>query len=81
MIFYESPYRLVKTLEQLAEYFGPGRMCSVAREISKVHEEHRRGTLAEVSAWFREHEPKGEIVLIVAGADQSGKKPAGNDDE
>lgn len=81
MIFYESPYRLVKTLEQLAEYFGPGRMCSVAREISKVHEEHRRGTLAEVSAWFREHEPKGEIVLIVAGAGQSGKKPAGNDDE
>lgn len=81
MIFYESPYRLVRTLEQLAEYFGPGRMCSVAREISKVHEEHRRGTLAEVSAWFREHEPKGEIVLIVAGADLSGKKPAGNDDE
>lgn len=81
MIFYESPYRLVKTLEQLAEYFGPGRMCSVAREISKVHEEHRRGTLAEVSAWFREHEPKGEIVLIVAGADLSGEKPAGNDDE
>ena len=81
MIFYESPYRLVKTLEQLAEYFGPERMCSVAREISKVHEEHRRGTLAEVSVWFREHEPKGEIVLIVAGADLPGKKPAGNDDE
>lgn len=68
MIFYESPYRLVKTLEQFVEYFGPDRDCSVAREISKVHEEHRRGTLAEVLEWFREHEPKGEIVMVVAGA-------------
>ncbi|MCQ2142420.1 MAG: 16S rRNA (cytidine(1402)-2'-O)-methyltransferase [Bacteroidales bacterium] len=69
MIFYESPYRLVKTLEQMAEAFGPDRQCSVAREISKLHEEHRRGTLAEVAEWFREHEPKGEIVMVVAGAD------------
>ncbi len=69
MVFYESPYRLVKTLDQFAEYFGPDRQCSVAREISKVHEEHRRGTLAEVSAWFKEHEPKGEIVITVAGAE------------
>ena len=69
MVFYESPYRLVKTLEQFAEHFGPERCCSVAREISKLHEEHRRGTLQEVTAWFREHEPKGEIVLIVAGAE------------
>ena len=68
MVFYESPYRLVKTLEQFAETFGPERECSVAREISKVHEEHRRGTLAEVVAWYKEHEPKGEIVIIVAGA-------------
>ena len=68
MVFYESPYRLVKTLEQFAETFGPERECSVAREISKVHEEHRRGTLAEVTAWYKEHEPKGEIVIIVAGA-------------
>lgn len=68
MVFYESPYRLVKTLGQFAEYFGPDRECSVAREISKVHEEHRRGTLAEVQAWFQEHEPKGEIVIVVAGA-------------
>ena len=67
MVFYESPYRLVKTLDQFAEYFGPDRLCSVSREISKVHEEHRRGTLAEVAAWFREHEPKGEIVTVVAG--------------
>ena len=68
MIFYESPYRLVKTLDQLALHFGGERRCSVAREISKIHEEHRRGTLAEVADWFREHEPKGEIVLVVAGA-------------
>ena len=68
MVFYESPYRLVKTLEQLALFFGPERQCSVAREISKMFEEHRRGTLEEVAAWFREHEPKGEIVIVVAGA-------------
>lgn len=74
MIFYESPYRLVKTLEQFAEFFGPDRECSVAREISKVHEEHRRGTLAEVADWFREHEPKGEIVIVVAGAPAPARK-------
>ena len=68
MVFYESPYRLVKTLEQLAEYFGPERPCSVAREISKKFEEHVRGTLTEVAAHFREKEPKGEIVIIVGGA-------------
>ncbi len=68
MVFYESPFRLVKTLDQFAEFFGPERPCSVAREISKVHEEHKRGTLAEVADWFREHEPKGEIVIVVGGA-------------
>ena len=68
MIFYESPYRLVKTLQQLAECFGPDRLCSVAREISKIHEEHQRGSLAEVAAWYAEHEPKGEIVIVVAGS-------------
>lgn len=74
MIFYESPYRLVKTLEQLSEVFGPERECSVAREISKLHEEHRRGPLADVAAWYRAHEPKGEIVLVVAGAQIERKK-------
>lgn len=68
MIFYESPYRLVKTLEQFVEFFGSERECSVAREISKKFEEHKRGTLTEVAAWYKEHEPKGEIVIIVAGA-------------
>lgn len=70
MIFYESPYRLVKTLTQLAEFFGADRECSVAREISKLHEEHKRGSLADVAAWYSEHEPKGEIVIVVAGAPQ-----------
>ena len=69
MVFYESPYRLVKTLQQLAQVFGPERRCSVAREISMLHEQHHRGTLSELAAWFGEHEPKGEIVLIVAGAE------------
>ncbi len=67
MVFYESPYRLVKTLDQLVQFFGAERPCSVAREISKVHEEHKRGTLAQVADWFREHEPKGEIVIVVGG--------------
>ncbi len=81
MIFYESPYRLVRTLEQFAEYFGSDRLCSVAREISKIHEEHRRGTLAEVAVWYREHEPKGEIVVIVAGKEQSRKMSKDSDAE
>ncbi len=70
MIFYESPYRLVKTLEQFAEVFGEDRPCSVAREISKIYEEHKRGTLAEVALWYKTHEPKGEIVIILAGSPQ-----------
>lgn len=69
MIFYESPYRLVKTLRQLAEVFGEDRQVSVCREISKVHEESVRGTLTEVADHFTETEPRGEIVIVVAGAD------------
>ena len=67
IIFYESPYRLVKTLQQFAEYFGAERQVSVCREISKVHEECVRGTLAEVIAHFTKTEPKGEIVIVLAG--------------
>lgn len=76
MVFYESPYRLVKTLEQFIQFFGPERRCSVAREISKLHETHHRGTLAEVCEYFRQNEPKGEIVIVVAGAvpEKSAKK-------
>ena len=67
MVFYESPYRLLKLLLQLSEVFGMERQVSVAREISKIHEEHVRGPLSEVIAHFETHEPKGEIVVIVAG--------------
>lgn len=67
MIIYESPFRLQKTLEQLAEYLGGERQASVSREISKVHEETRRGTLAELVQSFKERPAKGEIVIIVDG--------------
>ena len=74
MIFYESPYRLVKTLEQFAEAYGADRQVSVCREISKIHEESVRGTLAEVIAHFKEHEPKGEFVIVLAGYNKAEKK-------
>ena len=67
MVLYESPYRLVKTLQQFAEVFGAERPVSVCREISKIHEESVRGTLEEVIAHFTEHEPKGEIVIVLGG--------------
>lgn len=67
MIFYESPYRLVKTLTQLAETLGIERKASVARELSKLHEEVKRGSLSELAEWYTLHPPKGEIVLVVAG--------------
>lgn len=69
IIIYESPFRLVKTLEQLAEYMGGDRRASVSREISKKFEETRRGTLSELVASFKEREGKGEIVIIIAGKD------------
>lgn len=68
MIIYESPFRLVKTLEQLAEYLGADRRASVSREISKLHEDTRRGTLADLAAYYKQNAPKGEIVIIVEGA-------------
>ena len=67
MIFYESPYRVVKTLTQFVETFGAERRCSACREISKIHEESVRGTLAEVLAHFTETEPRGEFVILVEG--------------
>ena len=69
MIFYESPYRLLKTLQQFVEHFGGERLASVSREISKVHEETVRGTLFELVEHFTAHEPKGEIVMVVSGID------------
>ena len=79
MIVYESPFRLVKTLEQLAEYLGADRRASVSREISKLHEDTRRGTLADFAAYYKENAPKGEIVIIVEGT--PGTKPAPQKEE
>ncbi len=67
MIFYESPYRLLKTLTQFSEYFGEDRMASVSREISKLHEENRRGSLSGLAKWYTDNSPKGEIVIVVSG--------------
>ena len=75
MIFYESPFRLIKTLQQFAEVYGDDRQVSVCREISKVHEESVRGSLDEVIAHFKEKEPKGEIVIILAGCETKDIKP------
>lgn len=66
-IFYESPYKLLKTLKDFAAYFGGERAISVSREISKLHEETIRGTITEVMAHFEQKPPKGEFVLVVAG--------------
>lgn len=67
LIFYESPLRLVKTLEEFCTYFGPGRQCSISRELTKMFEENKRGTLREVADYFKEKTVKGEIVIVVAG--------------
>jgi 16S rRNA (cytidine1402-2'-O)-methyltransferase len=68
MVFYESPYRLIKTLEQFLEYFGPERTVSISREISKIHEENVRGTLFEILAHFKSKTVKGEIVIVLEGS-------------
>jgi len=67
MIFYESPMRLVKTLEEFIHFFGDERQCSVSRELTKMFEENKRGTLKEVSDHFKQKTVKGEIVIIVQG--------------
>ena len=67
MIFYESPYRLVRTLEDLAAILGADRRASVSRELTKIYEETVRGTLDSLATHYREHTPRGEIVIIVAG--------------
>lgn len=74
MIFYESPYRVVKTLTQFSEVFGAERRCSACREISKIHEESVRGTIAEVLAHFTANEPRGEFVIVVAGCEPQPKQ-------
>ena len=74
MIFYESPHRLAKTLLQFVEVFGADRQVAVCREISKVHEEIRRGTLEEVASYYETVEPRGEIVIVLSGAEEEKKK-------
>ena len=76
IVFYESPYRVLKLLQQLAEVFGPDRQASACREISKVHEESVRGTLQELIAHFTETEPRGEFVIVVAGKESNKKEQA-----
>ena len=67
IVFYESPHRLVKSLDLIAQFFGEDRLVSVSRELTKMFEEHKRGTLLEVANYYREHPPKGEIVIVVDG--------------
>jgi 16S rRNA (cytidine1402-2'-O)-methyltransferase len=67
MIFYESPMRLVKTLEEFAQVFGNDRQCCVSRELTKMFEENKRGTLKEVAEYFKQKTVKGEIVVVVEG--------------
>ena len=74
MIFYESPYRVVKTLEQFADIFGKDRNVSCSREISKIHEETIRGTISEVIAHFKEVKPKGEFVIVIEGKQKNNVK-------
>lgn len=78
MVFYESPYRVVKTLEQFIDVFGEDRQVSCCREISKIHEESVRGTLSEVLEHFKETAPKGEFVIVVAGKENVKKKKENN---
>jgi 16S rRNA (cytidine1402-2'-O)-methyltransferase len=79
LVFYESPMRLVKTLEELAGYFGEERLCSVSRELTKIYEENRQGSLREVCDYFREKGVKGEIVIVVEG--KSGGKRTKREEE
>lgn len=70
IIFYESPHKLIKTLQQLESFFGENRLVSVSRELTKLYEETRRGTIKEVKNHFIEYPPKGEIVIVVKGYSQ-----------
>ena len=79
LVFYESPMRLVKTLEELSRYFGGDRRCCVSRELTKLFEENQRGSLDEVCAYFREKGVKGEIVIVVEGR-SDGRRPGPGED-
>jgi 16S rRNA (cytidine1402-2'-O)-methyltransferase len=74
IILYESPYRLVKSLRQLSEFLGKERKAAVVRELTKMFEECRRGTLDELAEYYDKHTPKGEIVIVVGGLNQSSEE-------
>ncbi|MCS7005171.1 MAG: 16S rRNA (cytidine(1402)-2'-O)-methyltransferase [Cytophagales bacterium] len=71
IILYESPFRLIKTLEQLAEAFGEQHLASVSRELTKIFEETRRGTLRELITYYQKNTPKGEVVIVIAGKEKT----------
>ncbi|HXB91901.1 MAG TPA: 16S rRNA (cytidine(1402)-2'-O)-methyltransferase [Puia sp.] len=81
LVFYESPMRLVKTLQDFILYFGEGRPCCVSRELTKIYEENQRGSLSEVCAWYKEKGVKGEIVIVVEGAGKRAVSRPGAQDE
>lgn len=81
MVFYESPFRLIKTLTQFIEIFGADREASVSREISKIHEQTVKGTLFEITEHFKLNEPKGEIVIVVTGYPEKTKNKTEKSDE
>ncbi|MBQ8493906.1 MAG: 16S rRNA (cytidine(1402)-2'-O)-methyltransferase [Alistipes sp.] len=81
LVIYESPYRVVKCLEQLAETFGAERRVAVVREITKKFEETVRGTISEALEHFRSHEPKGEFVIVVAGYDPKARSDDNDEEE
>lgn len=74
MIFYESPHRITKTLQDFSEYFGPARQASISREISKLYEETKRGSIEELISHFESNMIKGEFVICIGGADNNLKK-------
>ena len=80
LVFYESPFRLTKTLSQFCETFGENRQACVCRELSKLFEEIKRGTLHELKAWYLQNPPKGEIVVVVEGKSKKSADSQENDD-
>ena len=81
IILYESPFRLVKTLEQLSEFLGTGRRACVSRELTKIYEENRRGLLPELASWYQAHPPKGEIVIVLEGTSSASEPVTDESDE
>jgi 16S rRNA (cytidine1402-2'-O)-methyltransferase len=81
MVFYESPFRLLKTLKQFTEFFGQERRVSVSRELTKIYEETIRGSLTEVITYFETHTVKGEFVIVLEGKNRKPNRVEEEDDE